>query len=227
MEPFHSVPQEAIDHISSMIASGQIQDHYPLLGEGLSGKVYEFERFAVKVFKEDSSERQDHWILNQLQSHPSFPTLYHYEDQFMVMDKVNGFTMAQVMKSGENVRDSYYTQIEDCVEHCYRQGIIAKDLHLNNIMIDQNNHIKIVDVGRFHSTDQKKVFHDRLTEDLEDLKYCLFSYSSSKRRKRRRHRRYKSSSSYSRSYSYSSRSYSSSRRKYRKTYKKIRKLFST
>ncbi|PTM56929.1 protein kinase domain-containing protein [Desmospora activa] len=217
MKPFQPIYRELVDELSSMVANKQIQNQCRLLGEGLSGRVYEYENFAVKVFKEDGSENDDYRMLNRLHHHSAFPTLHYYEDRFMLMDKCDGTTLARERESGDGLKDAYFTQIEQVVEECYQVGIIPRDLHLNNVMVDRDNRIKIVDVGRFVHTDQSEDYKERLTEDLQDLKYHVFGFGffSSSRRKRRRHR-YRSSGSRSHSNSHSSRSYSSSRRKRRK-----------
>lgn len=217
MKPLQPIDREIVAEFSDMITNGQIQNQCRLLGEGLSGRVYEYENYAVKVFKEDGSENDDYLVLNRLRHHSAFPTLHYHEDRFMVMDKCDGTTLAQERESGDGLKDAHFLQIEQVVGECYQAGIIPQDLHLNNLMVDRDNRIKIVDVGRFIHTDQHEAYKERLTEDLQDLKYHLFGFDffSSSRRKRRRHR-YRSSGSRSSGRSHSSRSYSSSRRKRRK-----------
>ncbi|TCS96602.1 hypothetical protein [Hazenella coriacea] len=215
--------QGTIEYLREIVASGKMQDHHPLLGEGLSGQVYEFENYAVKVFKEKYSENDDFIMLNHLHNHSGFPNLHYKEEQFMVVDKVSGYTLGQALKSGDSLNDEIFRQIEVYVEDCYRDGIIAHDLHLNNIMIDKDNHIKIIDVGRFFYTTNQESYTDQIREELENIKYHLFSFPfSSKKRRRRRH---KHSSFSSRSFSSSSFSYSSSSR--RKHRRKRRRFFSS
>lgn len=156
----------------------------------------------------------------------------------MVVDKINGYTLGQVLKSGENLNGNTYRKIEEIVEDCYDEGIIPVDLHLNNIMIDQDNQVRFIDTGRFFFTSEKEAFQSPIEEDLDALQYhCgLFSlFSSSNRKYRRRKysssypRHWKYSSSYPRRRRYSSsdyrrRSYSSSDRRYHR--RKYRKYFS-
>ncbi|MDA8351703.1 MAG: hypothetical protein M0Z65_00630 [Firmicutes bacterium] len=40
--------QEIVNELSDLIAEGQIENQCRMLGEGLSGRVYEYEQFAVK-----------------------------------------------------------------------------------------------------------------------------------------------------------------------------------
>lgn len=234
MRQFLAQDEGATRYLAELIESGKI-DEYPLLGEGLSGKVYDFEGYAVKVYKEDYSENEDYQTLSYLNGHPAFPT-FHYIDQkkqWMVVDKVDGFTLAKAVKSGGKLDRRTYLQIEEVVEDCYEEGIIPADLHLNNLMLDKDtNKIRVIDTGRFFFTGDKEMYRPQIEEDLERLRYhCgLFgSFFSSSGRKYRRRRKY--SSSYPRHRKYSSsfprrRRYSSSpffsssdrrrRRKYRK-----------
>jgi serine/threonine protein kinase len=207
-----SIDPAVVEHLGAMIMAGNMDQHHRLLGEGLSGKVYEFEQYAVKVFKTDPSEKGDAVLLAELQEHPAFPTLYYKEDQFMIVDKVSGYTLGQALKAGEKLTERQFSQIEAAIERCYGQGIIADDLHLNNIMIDQDGQVKIVDVGRFFHTDHPAAHKGELAEDLEALKYhCgLFGFFSSSNWKRKR--RYYSSSDYRRHRHHHS--YSSSHRRH-------------
>lgn len=228
MKHSFSMDHEAIEHLREMITNGKMPDHYSLLGEGLSGQVYEFENYAVKVFKEDYSENDDFIMLNHLHNHPSFPTLHYKEEQFMVVDKVSGYTLGQALKSGDQLSEKTFRQIEMYVEDCYKEAIIPHDLHLNNIMIDKENQVKIIDVGRFFYTSHKESYLDQISEDLENIKYHFFSFPFASRKRHKRRRKYSSYSSRSyssRSYSSSSYSYSSSSR--RKHRRKRRRYFSS
>ncbi|MFC7441655.1 protein kinase domain-containing protein [Laceyella putida] len=215
-----SIDPAVVEHLGSIIANGEIDQRHRLLGEGLSGKVYEFENYAVKVFKPDYSEKEDADLLTRLSGHAAFPALHYKEDQFMIVDKVSGYTLGQALKAGEKLNERLFNQIEEAVERCYAEGIIPDDLHLNNIMVNQDGQVKIVDVGRFFHTNQAVAHKEKLTDDLEALKYyCgLFGFFSSSKRKRRR--RYSSSDYHRhRGHSYSSshrRRYSSSDRHYRR-----------
>lgn len=207
----------AFRHLEALIESGKIGE-YPLLGEGLSGKVYDYDGFAVKVYKENYSENDDYKTLSGLNGHPAFPA-FHYIDQrkrWMVVEKVDGFTLAEAVRSGEKLDSRTYAQIEEIVEDCYDEGIIPSDLHLNNLMLDKDtNRIRVIDTGRFFFTEDKEAYRSRIGEELECLQYhcglfgSLFSSSRHKHRRRRKYsssypRRYKYSSSYPRHHKYSS-----------------------
>jgi predicted Ser/Thr protein kinase len=200
----YSIDHDAIDHVTQLVESNTIGESCRLLGEGLSGKVYEFENYAVKVFKEDFSENDDDIMLKRLGGHPSFPRIHYREDRFMVVDKIAGPTLSQALKAGERLSDRHFEQVEEAVEDCWRMGIIPDDLHLNNIMIGSDNRIKIIDVGRFFHTTDRRAYLDPLRNELEELRFLFGSGSSSKRE---RH-----SSSHSHSHSHKSRSHSHSHR---------------
>ncbi|MBO2532183.1 MAG: hypothetical protein CW342_04735 [Thermoactinomycetaceae bacterium] len=199
-----------VEHLRSVIASGGMDRRYPLLGEGLNGKVYEFEDYAVKVFKPDAAERKDAFLLSRLSGHASFPRVHYREEGWMIVDKVNGPTLWQALQGGEKLKGRLYDQIEEAVEYCYARGIIPDDLHLNNIMVDQEGRVKVVDVGRFFRAQQSAAHKEALAENLEMVKYCgLFRFFSSSRRKRPwfssdRHRRHSHSGSSPRRHHHSS-----------------------
>ncbi|MBA4541672.1 hypothetical protein H1164_01970 [Thermoactinomyces daqus] len=213
-QPF-SLDRKVIETLSEMVLSGAIEESYPLLGEGLSGKVYDYEGYAVKVFKENYSENDDDRVLNYMRGHSAFPTLYYKERQgrFLVVEKVSGHTLGEMVKAGGKLPDRYYWQLEKYAEDCYKKGIIPSDLHLNNMMVDQDNRIRIVDTGRFFFTRDSAQFKEKVERDLEILKYYCGFFSSSSWKKHRRHRRHYHYHSYLHSHSHShsySRSHSSS-----------------
>jgi serine/threonine protein kinase len=189
MERSRLIDQESVDYLSSLVVKGNVEKHHTLLGEGLSGQVFSFEDYAVKVYKEDFSENDDHLMLTNLDAHPMFPKLHYQNDKFMIVDQVKGYTLAQLRDAGYKLKDAQYRQLEKTIEECYESGIIPHDIHLNNIMLDENGNLKIIDVGRFFYSDHKEDYQDKIREDLDKIKYhCgLFSLFSSSKRKRRRH----------------------------------------
>ncbi|MGA9175311.1 MAG: hypothetical protein WBZ33_15245 [Thermoactinomyces sp.] len=231
-QPF-SLDRKAIDTLSEMVLSGTIGENCCLLGEGLSGKVYDYEGYAVKVFKENCSENDDDLVLNYMRDHSAFPTI-HYKDRqgkFLIVDKVAGSTLGEIIKAGDHLPDRYYWQLEKYVEDCYKEGIIPGDLHLNNIMVDQDNQIKIIDTGRFFFTDAKAQYKEKVERDLEKLKYYCGFFSSSSWKKHRRHRHHHHHSyshSHSHSYSHShSHSCSSSSHRHHRRHRRHHHFFSS
>lgn len=210
--------QEAICYVKSLLANNLLDHQLPLLGEGLSGKVYSLENYAVKVYKDDFSENNDHLILSHLQEHSAFPTLYYQEEKFIVVDRIQGNTLAQSIKAGEKLSANQFTHIEEIVEDLYAHGIIAQDLHLNNMMMDQDGKIKVIDVGRFFYTDHPELYHDQLEDDLHLIEYHMGFFSSIKDKLKKKKYYGSSSNRYRRKYSSSGHhrhhhSHSSSHRK--------------
>jgi len=79
--PVFTIDPAIVEHLRSIIAGGLMERRYPLLGEGLNGKVYEFEDYAVKVFKPDAGEKEDAVLLSRLSGHASFPRVHYREDR--------------------------------------------------------------------------------------------------------------------------------------------------
>ncbi|SFX27794.1 Protein kinase domain-containing protein [Thermoactinomyces sp. DSM 45891] len=211
--------QEAIHYVRNLVSHNKLDHQLPLLGEGLSGKVYSLEDYAIKVYKDDYSEKDDSYMLHHLQDHSAFPTLHHHEDKFMIVDRIQGNTLADSIKAGEKLSENQFAQIEDIVTDLYDHGIVAQDLHLNNMMIDHDSNIKVIDVGRFFHTDYPELYQDILEDHLNLTQYHMGFFSSIKDKLKKKkyygsssHRRYRkhSSSDYRRHRHHSS---SSSHRK--------------
>jgi non-specific serine/threonine protein kinase len=149
---------------------GTTVSHYTIrrpLGRGGMGVVYEAEdsrlgrRVALK-FLPDSLE-QDGTALERFQrearaasalNHPSICTVHaieqHERRHFIVMELLEGRTLAQVMGSGPmpvaQVLDMGI-QIADALESAHTRGIVHRDLKPANVFVNERGQVKILDFG--------------------------------------------------------------------------------
>lgn len=193
----------------------QVLSDYPLLGAGLSGEVYGYDQYAVKWFKPDACEKRDAEMLHKLQDHLAFPALHESHDDYIVTERIKGTPLAQLRHAEERIPQDYYKQVEEIVSACFDHGIIAQDLHLNNVMIDEHNMIKLIDVGRFFHTEHRQDYLEDVADQLESLRYYCGLFGSS----RKRHKRKAGSSKPRRKSKYRSSSSSSSRPHRKSKYK--------
>lgn len=86
--------------------------------------------------------------------HPNIVNIYHSDqyDHFLfyvIMEFITGMTLKDYLirqKADINVRYNLWEKIVEALEFAHKQGIYHGDIHLRNIMVEENN-IKIIDFG--------------------------------------------------------------------------------
>ena len=126
------------------------------LGEGGMGEVFRAvdtrldRSVAIKIAKEEFSERFEREAraiaaLNQ----PNICTLYDVGPNYLVMELVDGATLAARLKDGPlplNTALSYANQIAAALAEAHAKDIVHRDLKPGNIMIARSG-IKVLDFG--------------------------------------------------------------------------------
>jgi len=128
-----------------------------LLGVGGMGQVYRANdtrlgrSVAIKIAITRFSERFQHEIraISAL-NHPNICTLYDVGPNYMVMELVEGLTLAERIKKGPIPLDEALTvarQITEGLAAAHDQGIVHRDLKPANIKIRSDGAVKILDFG--------------------------------------------------------------------------------
>ncbi len=148
------------------LASGARLGQYQIvepIGAGGMGEVYrardtKLEReVAIKVLPDELSKdaerlsrfEREAKLLAAL-NHPNVATLYGFEDGYLVMELVEGDTLAEQIARGPISVDEalpLFIQIAEGLEAAHEKGIIHRDLKPANIKVTPEGKVKILDFG--------------------------------------------------------------------------------
>uniref|UniRef100_H2ZMM2 non-specific serine/threonine protein kinase n=1 Tax=Ciona savignyi TaxID=51511 RepID=H2ZMM2_CIOSA len=157
-------------------------DFYGNLGKGTYGKVKLARHretgnmVAVKTIKKDKIKhdvdmkhiRREMEIMSSIQHDHIIQIFEVFENQdkiVIVMEYAPGGELYDHLASKSGICDkearSFFRQIVSAVRYCHKIGIVHRDLKLENILLDENNTIKIADFGlanKFKSDEQLHTF---------------------------------------------------------------------
>ncbi|RMC13287.1 hypothetical protein DUI87_10822 [Hirundo rustica rustica] len=122
-----------------------------------------FENVAIKVIDKRKA-KQDYYVLknmkrepwiHQMIKHPNTVRLYETletdNSYYMVMEMcLGGDHLDRICDKKRLVEEEvrrYTRQILSAVEHLHCEGIVLRDLKIENFLLDENNNIKIIDFG--------------------------------------------------------------------------------
>ncbi|XP_077237569.1 CBL-interacting serine/threonine-protein kinase 9-like [Tasmannia lanceolata] len=139
-----------------------------VLGEGSFGKVYlarnmeTGEKRAIKVFNKDRvvKDKMMEQIKREISTmklvnHPNIVHLYEVMASktkiFFVLEYVNGGELfnkiARHGKLREEEARKYFQQLINAVDYCHSKGVYHRDLKLENLLLDEDDNLKISDFG--------------------------------------------------------------------------------
>src|SRR5438034_1556217 len=110
------------------------------MGEVYRGRDTRLDRsVAIKIVSPEFAQRfeREAKAISQL-NHPHICTLYDVGDSYIVMELLDGESLADKLAKGplplEHVL-RYGTQIADALDNAHRQGIVHRDLKPGNVML--------------------------------------------------------------------------------------------
>jgi Tol biopolymer transport system component/predicted Ser/Thr protein kinase len=163
------LPELGIDSTVTQVGPGTQLGPYEIegaLGAGGMGQVYKARdtrlgrAVAIKIVSEHFSERfeREARAISAL-NHSNICTLYDVGPNYLVMELVEGETLAARLKRGKlSIEDTlrFGAQIADALAAAHAKGIIHRDLKPGNIMVTKSG-VKVLDFGLAKSQQDETV----------------------------------------------------------------------
>ncbi|MBZ5579202.1 MAG: protein kinase [Acidobacteriia bacterium] len=154
-EPASSLTQTMASSVGAGTLLGPYQIEAPL-GQGGMGQVFTAidtrlgRKVAIKVSPEQFSDRfeREAKAISSL-NHPHICTLYDVGPNYLVMELVEGETLAARLKRGQlSIEQTlpYAQQIASALAAAHAKGIVHRDLKPGNIMLSESG-VKVLDFG--------------------------------------------------------------------------------
>src|SRR5438477_2268610 len=138
------------------------------MGEVWRGRDTRLDRsVAIKIVPPEFAQRfeREAKMISQL-SHPNICTLYDVGENYLVMELLDGESLADRLAKGPLPLDQvlrYGVQIADALDKAHRAGIVHRDLKPGNIMITKSG-AKLLDFGLAKSGAMPSLSAVELTE---------------------------------------------------------------
>src|SRR5579863_4888414 len=143
------------------------------LGKGGMGEVWRARDprlgrdVAIKVSAQQFTDRFEREARSiAALNHPNICTLYDVGPNYLVMELIEGPTLAERIKEGPIPLEEalgYAKQIGDALEAAHEKGIVHRDLKPANIKIRPDGSVKVLDFGLAKSPERAEVTEDSPT----------------------------------------------------------------
>ncbi|MEW4058820.1 kinase [Bacillus siamensis] len=127
-------------------------EHYPLIGNGKDGEVYRLtHNKCLKYFFEIETCEKELAALQIGQGSPVIPKLYEYGDRYIVMEYVQGTSLARHIKTEKSISEKLAADILNMLDELKKIGFTRWDAEIRHILINEYGNLKVIDHKRAFS----------------------------------------------------------------------------
>lgn len=162
----------SLERISAICSPAGCYDVVEKLGEGASGTVYAVKNsaghaFALKIFPEEPSAACREYEIGSKLNHPNIIQVFDLFKSYtaedvakaaiesnVLLELVYGTTLEKNRFLCEQQALQAAWELVDGLKYALSKNLIYSDLHLGNIMINRESHIKIIDLSSFIDCDK-------------------------------------------------------------------------
>jgi hypothetical protein len=130
-----------------------IPSTFEVIGIGTDAAVVRHVRqptFVYKVYADEAADKcaVEYEVYQRLAACDRYATCFARGKKYLQLSYEPGPTLYQCLEQGIEISPNVITQVEEAREFARRQGLNPRDIHLKNIIV-QNDHIKLIDVSEY------------------------------------------------------------------------------
>lgn len=122
---------------------------YELIGDGKDGEIYRItDEACVKFFFLEETKQRELEALEVGQSSPVIPRVYEYGDNYIVMEYVQGISLARHLKREGYIDEELTEKILMMLDELKRIGFKRLDTEIRHVLMDEEGGLKVIDHKR-------------------------------------------------------------------------------
>ncbi|WP_096153945.1 MULTISPECIES: protein kinase family protein [Bacillus] len=135
-----------------------------LVGKGRSAYAFKIKstNLVIKVYFPTHREigKEETTVYTMLKENPFFPTLHAYGENYIVIDYISGQTFFNCLIKGIPIKYKHILEVDMALKLVRGVGLNPSDVHLRNIILTKDGHVKLIDVARFRQRGECSQWED-------------------------------------------------------------------
>ena len=142
---------------------------YAVVGQGKDGVIYQLTPDqCVKVFFKEEVYKKELKAIQVGQSSSIIPRLYGYGSNYIVMEYVDGISLAKHLKKNRYITKPLVMQLINLIDELKKLNFSRQDTELRHILMNEQGNLKVIDLKRAFSSNRP--IPVKLLTELKKLK---------------------------------------------------------
>ncbi|MFE3893005.1 hypothetical protein ACFX4Y_25500 [Priestia sp. YIM B13446] len=142
---------------------------YAVVGQGKDGVIYQVtSNRCVKVFFKEEVYKKELKAIQVGQSSSIIPRLYGYGSNYIVMEYIEGISLAKHLKKNRYITKSLVMQLINLIDELKKLNFSRQDTELRHILMNEQGNLKVIDLKRAFSSNRP--IPVKLLTELKKLK---------------------------------------------------------
>lgn len=142
---------------------------YAVVGQGKDGVIYQLTADrCVKVFFKEEVYKKELKAIQVGQSSSIIPRLYGYGSNYIVMEYIEGISLAKHLKRNRYITKSLVIQLINLINELKKLNFSRRDTELRHVLMNGQGNLKVIDLKRAFSSNRPIPL--KLLTELKELK---------------------------------------------------------
>ncbi|MDZ3952437.1 AarF/UbiB family protein [Bacillus thuringiensis] len=129
---------------------------YKLIGDGKDGEVYQLScDKCVKIFFQEETQKKELRALVIGQSSPVIPRLYGYGENYIIMEYIQGISLACHLKKEKEITEELAERLLIMLDELKKIGFTRWDTEIRHVLINEEGQLKVIDHKRAFTSNKE------------------------------------------------------------------------